>query len=53
MKKLVIAMFAIALVTPMFAQAPPAADAPKAEKTKAAKKGHKASKKKAEQPKAQ
>ncbi len=53
MKKLVIAMFAIALVTPMFAQAPPPADAPKTEKKtkKAGKK--KADTKKAEEPKAQ
>jgi hypothetical protein len=54
MKKFVIAMFTVALVTPMFAQAPAQTDQPKAEKAskkKAAKK--KASKKKAEQPKAQ
>lgn len=53
MKKLVIAMFAIALVTPMFAQAPAQTDQPKAEKTKKKKASKKKNTKKAEEPKAQ
>jgi Ni/Co efflux regulator RcnB len=53
MKKLVVAMFAVALVTPMFAQAPAQTDQPKAEKTKKKAAKKKASKKKAEEPKAQ
>jgi Ni/Co efflux regulator RcnB len=53
MKKLVIALFAISLTAPMFAQAPAQTDQPKAEKTKKKKASKKASKKKAEEPKAQ
>ncbi len=53
MKKFVIAMFAIALVTPMFAQAPAQTDQPKAEKSKKKKASKKKSTKKTEEPKAQ
>ncbi len=55
MKKLALAVMAVALATPMFvqAQAPAQTDQPKAEKTKKKKVSKKKSTKKVEEPKAQ